>query len=414
MRYILSFLFFYIIFANALTKKIPKEKMVASLRNMNFKESKKKLQQTGVKQHTSVGIVPTISKSRDHNPNTKLFKKSENESISTEIKLDNTEAQEQIRKFHRSTQSKSKAQVKIRKFYNFTQNKEVKNIRFNVYFYFFGRPISFTIILRIKINYIIERNLRNLQEIEAESVPTECQISEKYKEYAGQIRNGAMIYYNCEAPTTSSADVEEAILDTDYSIKLDNQSLSYNMVDFDPDAAEEALNIKETNPYKLIGTLDNYKGDFKKNYLDIKGEPKFSSSLTSINEIPLEFIHYTSKDKYIKKNVTCTVLNENSIRCPGNIRSYLSNISQAKCNDELIDISFNLNPEDETGEMLGQRGHILFRRQSSGLTGGGIAAIVLTCVVVLVAAAMAESMLGKPAPPKDDTTVVNLKTMDNR
>ena len=52
----------------------------------------------------------------------------------------------------------------------------------------------------------------------------------------------------------------------------------------------------------------------------------------------------------------------------------------------------------------------VYRKSSSGLSGGAIAGIVIACVVVLVAASVAAIMLRKPTPPIDNTTVANLQT----
>jgi len=57
----------------------------------------------------------------------------------------------------------------------------------------------------------------------------------------------------------------------------------------------------------------------------------------------------------------------------------------------------------------------VYRKNSSGLSGGAIAGIVIACVVVLIAASVAALMLRKPtvAPPVDNTTAVQLRTVDN-
>ena len=54
-------------------------------------------------------------------------------------------------------------------------------------------------------------------------------------------------------------------------------------------------------------------------------------------------------------------------------------------------------------------GSNVYRKSSSGLSGGAIAGIVIACVVVLIAAAVAAIMLRKPSPPIENTTVVDLK-----
>ena len=404
MRYILSLLLLCAIFGNALTEKVSRKKIIAAMKTMkalhNFKERKRKLEDTTYTEPSESPVastVPETTKIRGKTPIIDSYNMTADESVDTDTNTNYTEASVQIRKFHKFA-------------------REKKKITFNVYFYFLGRIISRTIIIRIKITYSKGKNLRNLQELEAESVPTECGIAKQYEEYAGQLGNGSNVDYDCEAPTTSEAPVESATLDTDYSLMLDDEPINFEDINFDTDAAEEALDLTTAKTYKLIGTLENTKADFQRSYLDIKGDPKLNVKNlkdAKVNEIPLEFIHYTSKDKYIKKNVTCSIFNETAIRCPENIRSYLTNISQAKCYDEQIYVSFNVNPEDELGEMYGQGGNTLFRKHSSGLSGGSIAGIVIACVVVLIAASIAVIMLRKPTPPTDSSTVVDLKTTDN-
>ena len=65
------------------------------------------------------------------------------------------------------------------------------------------------------------------------------------------------------------------------------------------------------------------------------------------------------------------------------------------------------NITDATGSK--DSGSNVYRKSSSGLSGGAIAGIVIACVVVLIAAAVAAIMLRKPTPPIENTTVVDLK-----
>ena len=60
-------------------------------------------------------------------------------------------------------------------------------------------------------------------------------------------------------------------------------------------------------------------------------------------------------------------------------------------------------------EGLSEESSPVYRKSSSGLSGGAIAGIVIACVAVLIAAAVAAIMLRKPTPPIDNTTVVDLK-----
>ena len=61
--------------------------------------------------------------------------------------------------------------------------------------------------------------------------------------------------------------------------------------------------------------------------------------------------------------------------------------------------------------------NVVFRKNSSGLSGGAIAVagIVIACVVALIAASIVALMLRKPTvtPPIDNITAVQLRSVDN-
>ena len=78
------------------------------------------------------------------------------------------------------------------------------------------------------------------------------------------------------------------------------------------------------------------------------------------------------------------------------------------------DVNFSQEADGQAGNLTkatGSKdsGSNVYRKSSSGLSGGAIAGIVIACVVVLIAAAVAAIMLRKPTPPIENTTVVDLK-----
>ena len=83
------------------------------------------------------------------------------------------------------------------------------------------------------------------------------------------------------------------------------------------------------------------------------------------------------------------------------------------------DVNFSKDADTQAGDITKATGprssdqsqstNPVYRKSSSGLSGGAIAGIVIACVAVLIAAAVAAIMLRKPTPPIDNTTVVDLK-----
>ena len=83
------------------------------------------------------------------------------------------------------------------------------------------------------------------------------------------------------------------------------------------------------------------------------------------------------------------------------------------------EVNFSQDADKQAGDITAAEGprssdqsqstNPVYRKSSSGLSGGAIAGIVIACVAVLIAAAVAAIMLRKPTPPIDNTTVVDLK-----
>ena len=82
------------------------------------------------------------------------------------------------------------------------------------------------------------------------------------------------------------------------------------------------------------------------------------------------------------------------------------NFTEVNFSDEADKKAGNITRADEVEQTSTNP---VYRKSSSGLSGGAIAGIVIACVAVLIAAAVAAIMLRKPTPPIDNTTVVDLK-----
>ena len=104
--------------------------------------------------------------------------------------------------------------------------------------------------------------------------------------------------------------------------------------------------------------------------------------------------------------LSCDTSNDPLRTAPKNIH-----LSSGNSSDTVYQIQM-ADPDDDVNKIssIGGSGNRYYSKSSSGLSGGAIAGIVIACVVALAAASIAAIMLRKPAPPIDNTTVVNLKS----
>ena len=399
MKDVLPIIVLFILFGDALSGKSVKNKIIAhtkkSLKHLQgLKTNQRKLEEgTDIESTDIESGVPNGTLGNTTSPPVDV---PVNQTVAnTPKKSDNTGTALQIKKFH-----------------NFA--KEERKIVYNVFFYFLGRPIAQTITIRIKIIYNSSTGLRNLDdELKAQSVASSCNIKDEYKDKIGTNGTGDNIDYNCEAPTEANVNVTNAVLDTDYPLVADNQEISFNDINFDQEAAQEASNIAAAKTYKVSGVLDNSKVEFGQNSFKITGTPKPSNLLSGVSEIPMRFIDYSNGEANTK-DITCNVTSSTTLECNQSLKSYISNITQAKSTDDSILLNINI-ADEETGKLVGttSENNSVYRKSSGGLSGGAIAGIVVGCAAVLIAAVVAAILLRRPKVNNENLSAVNLKSVEN-
>ena len=319
--------------------------------------------------------------------------------------------------------------IQVKKFHSFKSGTPEKptTIEFNVFLYFFGRPIVQKVYFRLKIVY--GGRLRNLQDggnVEAEKTPSECEIINK--ELIGKIGSGDNVDYNCEAQTRKNAtEVTNVTIDTDTPLQADNETISFQEVSFDEKAAEESANLMEAKaivnePITLQNTT--MEEPVPKDYFRIKGQvankqqsdklvnlSPFNLYISNPQDMSAKNQFECSAEKVDDTNVIITCKNPNNYPITSDIQ--IHNAQNEEDSKDPIYISM-LNPTNtDPYQQASSNNNISYRKNSSGLSGGAIAGIVIACAVVLIAASIVAMMLRKPTPPLDNTTVVGLKTVDN-
>lgn len=304
----------------------------------------------------------------------------------------------------------SSAPYQIKKFYGFKQNKADTFFSFHMFFSFLRKIIASYIKMRLRILYSASR-LRNLEDA-AQSVPSTCNISAGFQ--AGIEGNGENIDYECNAPKDSGRMVSNINLDTTVPMDIGGETVPFDDVNFSDEADKQASNIAAANSITDGWIVVN---EFTDKFV-IKGKPYPEPFLNSFvgKTINITFVTTSSRRRLEDKEqpydckVNSDTTDETEIQCDGVIETTRDNLKYARSDDIYLSLVPNSSSlPSEINANSGSGSGSVYRKSSSGLSGGAIAGIVIACVVVLIAAAVAAIMLRKPSPPIDNTTVVDLK-----
>lgn len=320
--------------------------------------------------------------------------------------------------------NEGRSALQIKKFYNYKRLRPQKKIGFNLFLYFLNRIVLKSFNIRLKLVYY--KGLRSLEnDAPAESVPAECNIREDYKDKVGTNVTGENIDYNCSAPTSYELEIDQAILDTNFNLEADNESINFTEINFDPTAANEANNLILIKNFTKSGSLDDAQVELpvQRNFFRIKGNLNPEDLLSQGDVIPIEFVEYSEDGEEIKKNINCSAIKVEAPKCTlecdtskQTINTVVGNLSLATSQHSSIFMKINGDKaqKDEAIVTPANTGRNIFRKNSSGLSGGAIAAIVIACVIALIAASVAAIMFRKQSPPPmDNSTTIGLKTIEN-
>ena len=304
----------------------------------------------------------------------------------------------------------SSAPYQIKKFYGFKQERTANKFTFHMFFSFLGKIIASYIKMRLRILYSPSR-LRNLEDA-AQSVPSTCNISAGFQ--AGIEGNGENIDYECNAPKDSGRMVSNINLDTTVPMDIGGETVPFDDVNFSDEADKQASNIATANSITDGWIVVN---EFTDKFV-IKGKPYPEPFLNSFvgKTINITFVTTSSRRRLEDKEqpydckVNSDTTDETEIQCDGVIETTRDNLKYARSDDIYLSLVPNSSSlPSEINANSGSGSGSVYRKSSSGLSGGAIAGIVIACVVVLIAAAVAAIMLRKPSPPIDNTTAVDLK-----
>lgn len=327
------------------------------------------------------------------------------------------------------TSGMKEAAIQVIKFHSFKLPsrqgpKEEKKISFGVFFYFFGRTIPRTVIFRLRISY--GSRLRNLQEEgNADSVRSDCNIKDQslLDMNLGE-EEGKNVDYNCEANATRDEPIANVSLNTDFDMAVvsangSTEYLDFQEVNFNGNASEESNNLQENvEVVKGSSMLTSSEATTEKYTLNFTG--KFEGTPIPKGEIIQMNLVTKKGGENITEKYNCSFINSNSeLVCDTSNNPIYTTVKDLHLSSgttidygsgtSLLTIDMKNGTTDETRISTRSGNRLNLAKSSSGLSGGTIAAIVIVCVVAILAASVAAIMLRKPAPPMDNTTVIDIK-----
>ena len=316
----------------------------------------------------------------------------------------------------RPTPNSSTNSVKVVLFsgYHTTTNTNTNNyirpltIVFNLYIAYTGFTPALRITFTLRLIFSVFRGLQESNENSTTTNTTSDCLLESQDEETGMCR------YNCEAET----DKEPANVESLNDYKFDNQSLelgsNFTISDTALDTSKNLITANST--ISKIKSLQNgvvFNNDTTT--FSIRGQLK---GIKEVNSIPFSFVDKSKGENDTKRvDVQCNVIKDDE------------EDFQIKCTPE-ADLETYINGtigelDDETGVYLNMTEHqnyvnvhkssnVVYRKNSSGLSGGAIAGIVIACAVILILISLIIMCIRKPkGPENNNSSVVGLRTVDN-
>ena len=317
------------------------------------------------------------------------------------------------------TKNNKDASIQVLGFNSFIS--ESKRITFTTFFYFYQRiPPR---IIRFSLTILYGRRLRHLQEAVEES---ECLIVGDSTTITDE-----NIKYNCEAPKKEGIEIEQIVINPD--IKLVNADgtvqeilVTSGDINFSEEAALGSQNLQKQNKqisnsvklengelkinskdFVIIGNIDKYNGKVGDNLTLVVYDNRTNPS--TANNVPCK----TENIEGTKYEFKCTPSKEVkgtiylSPMYSGNT-SIILNMTEP--NSYTIDFIPNTN-NSEIGN------NPIYKKSSSGLSGGAIAGIVIACVVgALIIIGIFGYILTRQCKRNinsETPSVIGLRTVDN-
>jgi hypothetical protein len=281
-------------------------------------------------------------------------------------------------------------------------------------------------IIRFTLNIYLS-NLRELNIENAETTKAICTRNDTFKDTSTK--------YECEADATVAAEnfkKIEAFKDFEYTTDTNNnfvKTISKD-IDFTPTVKEALKDISvPQSPNIYIAKIKEATVDNSKNpKFIITGQLAGSNAdkikvVANTKKIPFRFHNKTMEGESI--NAECDVEDNSTtnfvLKCDP--KGFRGTLYLYQANGTVDDIDVFIETKDDNNDRVeitdskDNINNIVYRKNSSGLSGGAIAGIIIACgvalIIIIIITILALYLRGPKAQVNNNSSIVGLKTVDN-
>jgi hypothetical protein len=308
------------------------------------------------------------------------------------------------------------AKVQVLALNNYRVDTNNNVFLFALFIYYKDYPIAR--LIRMFLTILFGGRFRHLQEVVNET--SICEIDDP-SQAEGSIK------YNCKAAMNENSNIEQIVIHP--NLILDNVTLSSSEgeINFSEEAALGALNLQnQTKVVNKMYVLNNGQLNVYSKYFIIKGD--IDDYKGKIGDDLVLVVYDNTTEPSTPQNVSCTVLSANDqkyeFKCipTQNIKGKIYQSPMYFGNNNAISlnmtapnsdhITFAVNGSDTNGTTI--ISNPMYRKISSGLSGGAIAGIVIACAVALIIASIIAMLFRKPVVPvNNSSSIIGLRAVDN-
>ena len=294
-----------------------------------------------------------------------------------------------------------------------------KSFTFNIFFYFLNMAIPSRVFVPLKLT------LGRLRSLEDRSIESTCTPSGEATDK--DVLGGQSQRFECTGDVETSSDIKGLSISANDPVTAQgsdgkNATVTTDDINFSEDASKAASSIESAkdNVNKVVILQNGIIASQNKDQFTIAGN--LVDDVKDGDPLTLDLYDELTISN---KKILCSVKRNSGqaveVNCDTNGENLKAGLNFKSGMDGSTKVFLNMTDENaiieinDANSTTPSGNNVVYRKNSSGLSGGAIAGIVIACVVALIAASIAALMLRKPTvtPPIDNTTAVQLRSVDN-